>query len=287
MAVGMAVVLILGTVALGVVADRTRGRDGDAGAGVEPAVPASWTGLPEGDESAPAGWRRGAAGPIPSRKGAAVVWTGSELLVWGGDPPGEGAPAGAAYDPLHDRWRPMAPAPFPVRTVAVAAWTGFEMVIWGGYEPGRGAPAAGGAYDPVADRWRTIAPSPLPAGIPVTAAWTGGELAVLGVDAGLGQGASPEAAAYVPAADRWRRLPPLPITLTTATSMWTGSEVVVIGAALRADDLPPAQASRSSALAYDPAGDRWRVLPRRPWRGAPRRPGSGRCPRRRRRCRRR
>ncbi|MGH8972103.1 MAG: hypothetical protein ACRD0C_02735 [Acidimicrobiia bacterium] len=259
-ALGGAVVVLVSTVALGLL--NRGGADGEST--VEEAQPASWTGAPNGDEPAPAGWRRGHPGLIPSRNGAAVVWTGSNLLVWGGDPPGEGVPAGAAYDPFADRWRLMAPAPFPLRTGAAAAWTGFEMVLWGGYEPGRGAPATGGAYDPVADRWRTMAPAPLSPGIPVTAVWTGGQFAVLGVDPGLGQEVSPEAAAYDPAADRWRRLPPLPVTLTAATALWTGSEVVVIGAPLRPHELPADQANRSPALAYDPAGDRWRVLPSPP-----------------------
>ena len=116
----------------------------------------------------------------------------------------------------------------------------------------------------MADRWRTIAPSPLPVGLPVAAVWTGEELVVLGGEGGPAPGAPPGAAAYDPAADQWRSLPPMPVTLSAATALWTGSEVVVIGAPLRPDELPADQATRPSALAYDPAGDRWRALPAPP-----------------------
>jgi hypothetical protein len=83
----------------------------------------------------------------------------------------------------------------------------------------------------------------------------------MGVDAGPGRGTSAEVAAYDPAADGWRRLPPMPVALTAATGLWTGSEVVVIGAALRPEDLTPDQSGRPSVLAFDPAGGAWRVLP--------------------------
>jgi hypothetical protein len=54
-----------------------------------PAPPAAVERRPvAGDELAPEGWRRGAPGPFRHRDFAAQVWTGTELVVWGGDPPG-------------------------------------------------------------------------------------------------------------------------------------------------------------------------------------------------------
>jgi hypothetical protein len=89
-AVAVAVVVVLG--ALGaVVRDRSSGSPAPA---VEGDVGGfwSWGADGSGDEAVPPGWRRGDPGPMPSRKGHVVVWSGSELLVWGGDPSGEGAP---------------------------------------------------------------------------------------------------------------------------------------------------------------------------------------------------
>jgi hypothetical protein len=190
-----------------------------------------------------------------------VVWTGSELLVWGGDPAGEGAPEGAAYHRDDDRWRALPPAPFPVRTQAVAAWTGVEMLIWGGQEPGPTATATGGAYYPLADRWRTLAPSPLAARVPLVGVWTGAELVIAGGTADGRRDASPEAAAYDPAADAWRTLPAMPVALTDAVGLWTGSEVVVVGAALDPDNASLDPDGQPRAAAYDPVRNRWRMLP--------------------------
>jgi len=110
-----------------------------------------------GDEPAPEGWRRGDPGPLRHRDFAAQVWTGTELVVWGGDPDGD---SGAAYDPVADRWRVIAPAPIPARCEPSSAWTGTEVLVWGracqlspGPSPGRSRYAtAGAAYDPAHDR---------------------------------------------------------------------------------------------------------------------------------------
>jgi hypothetical protein len=86
-------------------------------------------------------WRPLAAAAAPSpRVGASAVWTGHEMLVWGGTSPtcgpsGSGGPCadGAAYDPATDTWRPIASDPAaPARSGHVAAWSGTEMLIWGG-----------------------------------------------------------------------------------------------------------------------------------------------------------
>ena len=55
---------------------------------------------PRSRPAATEGWRRLAGAPLSPRVGHSAVWTGSELLVWGGRVPGGAAKAdGAAYDP--------------------------------------------------------------------------------------------------------------------------------------------------------------------------------------------
>src|SRR5688500_9300266 len=63
------------------------------------------------------GWSRTAAGPLSARNNATAVWTGQEVLVFGGDrtycpprvtcdyEPGPAFRDGAAYDPAADSWR--------------------------------------------------------------------------------------------------------------------------------------------------------------------------------------
>jgi hypothetical protein len=59
------------------------------------------------------------------------VWTGSELVLWGGT----NDSSGGRYDPVTDSWRPttLVDAP-PVRAGGrwSTIWTGSEMIIWGG-----------------------------------------------------------------------------------------------------------------------------------------------------------
>jgi hypothetical protein len=117
------------------------------------------------------------AGAPAGRAGATGVWTGRELLVWGGvDAAREGLGDGAAYDPVTDTWTalPTDGAPSP-RVNHTAVWTGRELLVWGGSAPGLNAYFAdGAAYDPAARRWRPLATEGGP-GIRLghTAVWTG------------------------------------------------------------------------------------------------------------------
>jgi hypothetical protein len=85
-----------------------------------------------------ADWRRFPA-MEPGRIGAVTAWTGSRLLVWGGDV-GRTALAplrgGLSFDPAGDGWTPLPRSPLEARTDAVAAWTGRELVVWGGVGAG-------------------------------------------------------------------------------------------------------------------------------------------------------
>ena len=123
-------------------------------------------------DAIPAGWRWKPTGPLPGRHGHVAVWTGSEVVLWGGERPGR-APQGAAYDPERDTWRRLARSPLENRSGAAAAWSGSEVLIWGGMNGG-GLLDDGAAYDPATDRWRALAPSPLSGRIPLASAWTGG-----------------------------------------------------------------------------------------------------------------
>lgn len=55
-------------------------------------------------------WRLVAPSPLSPRADHSVVWTGREMIVWGGDAGGSYFADGAAYDPRRDTWRKIAPA---------------------------------------------------------------------------------------------------------------------------------------------------------------------------------
>jgi hypothetical protein len=78
-------------------------------------------------------WRRLA--PLPAgRVGASAVWTGTQLILWGGNS-ADGLHAlrdGLAYDPGRDRWSSLPQAPLRPRSGTTVAWTGRELIVWSG-----------------------------------------------------------------------------------------------------------------------------------------------------------
>jgi len=185
------------------------------------------------------------SGPLSPRGDAAVVWTGREVVVWGGDleasnmgvpGPDQAFADGAAYDPATRRWRTIAPSLLPATSDPPAGvWADGEVVFF------RGREAA--AWDPERDQWRSL-PAPER---PVTGAvWTGRELITL-----------PDFAALDPSTREWRSLPVPPVQLSSEVARWAGQELLVVGqsepAAVPAGD--------ARGMSYDPAADRWRELP--------------------------
>lgn len=126
-----------------------------------------------------------------------AVWTGAELLVWGGLGANDrdALATGLRITPSTGKVRPITTIGAPTaRWSHFAAWTGDEMLIWGGESyvtdgsPPLVASAVGGsAYDPEADAWRSITdPRPGPV-VAEAVAWTGTELFVWGGGGGSEQ----------------------------------------------------------------------------------------------------
>ena len=97
-------------------------------------------------------WRR--LPDSPTRNGI-VVWTGRELIGWGGGCCGDVSDDGSAYNPVTNTWRKIAAAPVSGQQSPVGAWTGRELVIFNGHGP-EGARVGGAAYNPRTDSWRRI-----------------------------------------------------------------------------------------------------------------------------------
>jgi len=96
-----------------------------------------------------------------------VLWTGKELIVWGGLDNGTPSNRGRRYNPATDTWTELNTTNAPAaRARHSAVWTGTRMVVWGG--DGGGDPlyptvvhAGGSAYDPVTDTWTAIPTPPV------------------------------------------------------------------------------------------------------------------------------
>jgi hypothetical protein len=203
-----------------------------------------------------AGWTELPAPPSPAAC-AVSVWTGRELLYWGGDQSCHEGPvhaAGAAFDPATRAWRALPASPIGGRSSAAAVWTGEELIVWGGWNDGdRGD---GAAYRLSTNEWRMLPESPVGPRVAAAAVWTGREMIIWG-DASR-SGESIEGAAYDPSNDSWRSLPPAPYALNQAQAIWTGNEMVVYGSLL--DGNNHSERPGASGLAYDPAADSWREI---------------------------
>ena len=74
------------------------------------------------------------------RSGHTAVWTGIEMIVWGGSSGSSYDGDGGRFNPAVNTWNSIPPslanAPAP-RAGHSAAWTGTQMLVWGGF---------GGAY---------------------------------------------------------------------------------------------------------------------------------------------
>lgn len=188
-----------------------------------PATPPVGGGGSNADLLGPGETRKLAKSPLSGRSTMAAVWTGDEMLIWGGDSPNGQFGDGAAYDPRSDSWTVLPDAPLSARNAPAAVWTGEEMLLWGGHSTQEDY-RDGAAYNPTTRQWRTIADAPVrSAGGPV-GVWTDSEMVVL---AGSN---TRNVVAYDPASDRWRRLPDLPSApqAPSRAVVWSGDEVITI-----------------------------------------------------------
>lgn len=180
--------------------------------------------------------------PIIGRNGTAMVWTGTEMVVWGGsayDPVTDTVPGlsdGAALNLANGTWRVIGESPLSGRHSPAAAWTGTEMIVWGGFLGDDLRINDGAAYNPNTDSWRMLPEVPFGMGQGgiVTMVWTGDE-------AVISDGAA--TAAYNPVTDSWRRLDRV---VGGADPVWTGNAVIWVSDTL---------------TRWDVATDTWTVVP--------------------------
>ena len=200
-------------------------------------LPMSLTGAPEG------------------RFGHSAVWTGTEMIIWGGQTSGSNFSSpvvlatGCKYNPSTNTWSSVSPnvdssGPPPgtsdARTGHLAFWTGTEMLIWGGSStaqflgstPGPAVPLPGKRYDPAAGIWTSMADTnmELASATSFTGVWTGSEMIVFGGN--MGNAAPPRAGRYSPALNTWQALPVMPGEPginSGFSAAWTGTEMIIWG----------------------------------------------------------
>ncbi len=228
------------------------------------------------------------AQPFPSlREAPSLVWTGSEILLFGGsDDRGWPVGEGGAYDPETDSWRDLSngwtdPATGRVTGIVVTeqatVWTGAEMILWGGVFRGvDDAPInRGWRYRPQWDDWRIIGSGPdiddewnlLPDLDPLApaarknplAVWSGSELIVWG-----GEGASGESlrdgGRYDPATNSWSAMSRLGAPASAANGAFAhlhGDEMLIWNGG--SENQAPTAVRTVQLASYSAAADRWQL----------------------------
>ena len=192
-------------------------------------------------------WRATTTVDAPSpRQGHTAVWTGTEMIIWGGVGGSGELGDGAAYDPETNEWRALSQVSAPTaRQWHAAVWTGTEMLMWGGHD-GSNQTNTGARYHPVNDQWAlmslTGAPSPRQYHV---ARWDAANARMI-IHGGLGDvlsipinndyfpmGGEAGAFAYEPGAGTWKTLPTAgePSPRGQHSALMIGSDFLVFGGA--------------------------------------------------------
>ena len=190
------------------------------------------------------------------RQSHTAVWTGSEMIVWGGAGTSGFLNTGGRYNPSSNSWIATSTTNAPTdRQYHTAVWTGSEMIVWGGFDrdPDVNYLNTGGRYNPGTDSWAATSTTNAPDARDLhTAVWTGGEMIVWG-----GAGTSGEVntgGRYNPSTDGWMATSTTnaPTGRQYHTAVWTGSEMIVWGGFF----FPPLNYLNTGGR-YNPGTDSW------------------------------
>jgi hypothetical protein len=218
-------------------------------------------------------WRHLPEPPAGAGGPSVVVWTGTQMIGWGGGCCDQELADGAAYTLATNSWKLLPPSPLAGRH-ATGVWTGSELIIAGGsgytgFRPG-GEPilvhfSDAAAYDPATQTWRKLPPMPVARGggyytLDYAAVWDGEEMLLVGGTSEPSVNAEPLArgVAYDPATNAWSWLAPMDFPRGGFVSAWTGDQLVVWGGTGDGGAIPP------HGETYDPAADAWSRLPKAP-----------------------
>jgi N-acetylneuraminic acid mutarotase len=201
-----------------------------------------------GDEGVEERWTMLPPADLAGRSDPSAVWTGKEMIVWGGAGDRRALGDGASYDPAAQRWTPLPSSPLIARRAHTAVWTGDRMLVFGGQGAREGCRRAcalddGAAYEPASGTWSPIPVAPIAARFGHTAVFVRGRMVVWG-GAAEGGAALGDGASYDVATGTWTVLPPAPVAprlghraVATVDGMlvWSGSSEAEEGGRYFAD----------------------------------------------------
>ncbi|HYT31272.1 MAG TPA: galactose oxidase, partial [Thermoanaerobaculia bacterium] len=155
-----------------------------------------------------------------------AVWTGTQMIVWGGFDNTNVLNTGGVYTLSTFSWASTDTTTAPLaRADHVAVWTGSYMIVWGGYNAGD--LGTGAYYSPSGNVWNPISNvgAPPPRSF-ATAVWTGSKMIVWGGRFSVSTGGL-----YDPSDDSWIATTRIraPAGRWEHTAVWTGSRMIVWG----------------------------------------------------------
>jgi len=197
-------------------------------------------------------WQATSSVEVPTaRQLHTAVWTGSRMIIWGGDEEGADSATGGVFDPATNEWTPLSADASQSRFLHTAVWTSSKMVVWGG-ERFPFYLASGAIYDPQDGSWTPTstldAPQPRSGH---SAVWTGTRMIVWGGAGNPGPFLA-TGGLYDPEAGHWAgtATADAPEPRFLHATVWTGSRMIVWGGAALSGAL-------ASGGVYDPTGDAW------------------------------
>jgi hypothetical protein len=171
------------------------------------------------------------SGAPSQRNSHSAIWTGTEMIIWGGSATGIGlVNDGYRFNPTTNNWTAISTSGAPsARQWHTAIWTGTEMIIWGGTNSSGSNLNDGYRYNPLTNSWTTITSSSAPsARNSQSAIWTGTEMIIWGGI--VSTGAVNDGGRYNPSTNSWGTA----VTTSSAptargghTAVWTGTQMII------------------------------------------------------------
>lgn len=183
------------------------------------------------------------------------MWTGDEMIVWGGGSDGDPFLDGGRYAPSTDSWQPIPAADLSTTAplLGCCVWTGSELLVWSLSisEDGTSVYPEGARFSPESNAWSSMNQEGAPQVIGCEAVWTGDEMIVTGDNGFTATGGR-----YDPDTDRWKGMnnDGAPPVTTDRTAIWADSRLIVWGGFSVEGEEPEALASGGL---YDPVTDSW------------------------------
>lgn len=199
---------------------------------------------------------------ISRRQDDAAVWTGNEMIVYGGWlPNGQQIPGlntAASYAPHQDKWKALPSGP-EARIKHQGVWTGSKVMFWGGKSSDFGGNYSAGVviYDPSSETWSTVSAVGEPSvRTHHSVVWDGTEMIVWGGTYWPGNANYNDGARFNPSTNTWTAVSTVnaPSGRWGHIAVWDGTEMIIIGGENTSNWL------LSDAYAYNPTTDVWRTL---------------------------